>query len=280
MTVNYDVLVTLPRTVLPDDSSGQPVPSWSPIAATLIYGERDAVLVDVPFTTEQAREVANWISASGRNLVAMYATHGHLDHWFGFAEIAERFPNAQVLATAGTVTQIAKTAGQLEFLRGQFPGQVPTERVEPHVIDSYTFDLEGHEIRFMEAGNTDTVDTTYVYVPDLGLVVGGDVIYDGVHPYLAETDTRQRQDWIATLDKIAALNPTAVVAGHKAPGSDNDPRQIAETRQYLLDAEEVYGIANNAKEFADLMMVKQLGRINHGVLTLSAGGLFPGTNGD
>jgi glyoxylase-like metal-dependent hydrolase (beta-lactamase superfamily II) len=277
MTINYDVLVTLPRTVQPDDSSGQAAPTWSPIAATLIYGERDAVLVDVPFTTEQAREVANWISASGRNLVAMYSTHGHLDHWVGFAEIAKRFPNAQVLATAGTVTQIAKTAGQLEFLHHQFPGQIPAELVEPHVIDSYTFDLEGHEIRFVEAGNTDTVDTTYVHIPDLSLVLGGDVIYNGVHPYLAETDARQRQDWIAALNKIAALNPTTVVAGHKAPGSDNDPRQIAETLQYLLDAEEAYGIANNAKEFTDLMMLKHHERINHGVLTLSAEALFPGT---
>jgi hypothetical protein len=47
MALGYDVLVTLPpRAVLPDGSSVRPVPAWSPISSTLIYGERDAILVD------------------------------------------------------------------------------------------------------------------------------------------------------------------------------------------------------------------------------------------
>jgi glyoxylase-like metal-dependent hydrolase (beta-lactamase superfamily II) len=45
----------------------------------LISGERDAVLVDTPITVEQARAVANWVVASGKNLTTIYATHGHGD---------------------------------------------------------------------------------------------------------------------------------------------------------------------------------------------------------
>ena len=93
MALGYDVLVTLPpRAVLPDGSSVRPVPAWSPISSTLIYGERDAILVNAPRTTEEAGEVADWVGASGKNLVAMYATHGHGDHWFGFAEVAKLLP--------------------------------------------------------------------------------------------------------------------------------------------------------------------------------------------
>jgi hypothetical protein len=36
-------------------------------------------------------------------------------------------------------------------------------------------------------------------------------------------------------DKIDALKPSAVVAGHKIPGNDDSPKNVEETRQYILD---------------------------------------------
>ena len=65
---------------------------WPPISSTLISGERDAVLVDIPLTVEQARALANWVEASGKNLKTIYATHGHGDHFFGASTVLERFP--------------------------------------------------------------------------------------------------------------------------------------------------------------------------------------------
>ena len=64
---------------------------WPPISSTLISGERDAVLVDTPITIEQARALANWVAASGKNLTTIYATHGHGDHFFGTSTVLERF---------------------------------------------------------------------------------------------------------------------------------------------------------------------------------------------
>src|SRR3989454_5810249 len=68
---------------------------WPPISSTLIFGERDAVLVDTPITVEQALALANWVVASGKNLTTIYATHGHGDHFFGTSTVVERFPNAR-----------------------------------------------------------------------------------------------------------------------------------------------------------------------------------------
>ena len=65
---------------------------WSPISSTLISGERDAVLVDTFITMEQNRSLAEWAAASGKNLSAIYATHGHGDHFFGVNTIHQRFP--------------------------------------------------------------------------------------------------------------------------------------------------------------------------------------------
>ena len=58
-----------------------------------------------------------------------------------------------------------------------------------------------------------------MYVPSIGLIVGGDAVYNGIHPHLSETDTQSRLEWISTLDKLEALKSKAVVAGHKVPES-------------------------------------------------------------
>jgi len=87
----------------------------------------------------------------------------------------------------------------------------------------------------LELGHTDTASTTCLHVPSIGLVVAGDAAYNDVHLYLVELDPQTRREWIAALDKIESLNPRAVVAAHKRPENDDNPRVIEETRQYIRD---------------------------------------------
>ena len=65
---------------------------WVANTVTLIYGDRDAVLVDTFLSAEQTRELVDWIAASGKNLTAIYVTHAHGDHFFGIGMLEERFP--------------------------------------------------------------------------------------------------------------------------------------------------------------------------------------------
>src|ERR1700680_4243108 len=53
------------------------------MASTLIYGEKDAVLVDTFMTAKQANDLADWVEAKGKNLTTIYITHGHGDPLFG-----------------------------------------------------------------------------------------------------------------------------------------------------------------------------------------------------
>ena len=69
------------------------------MASTLIYGTRDALLVDAFMTVEQATALADWVASKKKNLTTIYITHGHGDHWFGVGTILKRFPNARVVAT-------------------------------------------------------------------------------------------------------------------------------------------------------------------------------------
>jgi hypothetical protein len=103
----------------------------------------------------------------------------------------------------------------------------------------------------VEVGDTDSADTTVLHVPDLELVVAGDVIYNGAHMYLAQSVmVGGFGPWRAAIDKVEALEPRHIVAGHQNKQLDDDAeRTIAETRQYLDDAEELLRTEKTAVDF-------------------------------
>src|SRR5215510_11711711 len=95
-------------------SSTQGIPAgkedlaWVTNTATLIYGERDAVLVDTFLSAQQSKELADWVVESGKTLTTIYITHAHGDHFFGLKLLLDRFPNARALATPPAVAAIRK----------------------------------------------------------------------------------------------------------------------------------------------------------------------------
>jgi glyoxylase-like metal-dependent hydrolase (beta-lactamase superfamily II) len=140
-----------------------------------------------------------------------------------------------------------------QLARRLFPGQVPTRLVGPEPYEQDTFTLEGHEIRIIEQGRTDSADTTSLYVPSIGLIVAGDVVYNQCRMYVGETTPESRQNWIAVLDRMAALKPSIVVAGHKKPGAPDSPSTIQETKRYLQDFDREQKAATSDRDLFDRM---------------------------
>ena len=102
--LTWDVLVTPGIPIATSDlPPGMKQAMFQAIASTLIYGKRDAVLVDAFMTVKQADALVDWVAASGKNLTTIYITHGHGDHWFGIGALLERFPNARAVATPDVV---------------------------------------------------------------------------------------------------------------------------------------------------------------------------------
>ena len=118
----------------------------------------------------------------------------------------------------------------------------------------------------MNLGHTDTADTTCLHIPSIRLVVAGDAVYNGIHPYLAETDKRTRLEWIDALGKIKSLNPRTVIAGHRVPDGDDDPKHIEETRQYIRDFIRLDEQTPTARELYDKMLELFPDRVNPGSL--------------
>jgi glyoxylase-like metal-dependent hydrolase (beta-lactamase superfamily II) len=268
--LTFDVYVAPSVPTVSDDlPPGAEQRWWSPISATLIAGQRDAVLVDALMTVGQARDLADWVAAHGKRLTAVYITHGHGDHWFGLGTILDRFPDARAFAVPAVIEQMRRGSTPeflASFWKSRFPGQIPDDLARADPLPSNTIELEGHDLVAVGLGHTDTDETTCLHVPAIGLVVAGDAAYNDVHLYLSESSPQGRRDWIAALDRIESLDPRAVVAGHKRADREDHPRIIEETRQYIRDFDRIAETTNTARELYDQMLALHPDRVNPGAL--------------
>ncbi|MFF5860828.1 MBL fold metallo-hydrolase [Streptomyces sp. NPDC012751] len=269
--LRYDTLLARRQGLvrdLPESSHEGPDLRWVMNSATLIHGEHDAVLVDTFTTIEQNAALVRWIEEHERNLTHIYLTHGHGDHIYGIGQLIEAFPGARAVASAGTVAgaRIQAADDYREGFWGRlYPGQIP-DAVIPEELGGDRILLEGHELRVIETGHTDTVDTTVLWAPEAGLVVAGDVVYNNTHMYLAESDAASRAEWAAALRTVRNLGADHVVAGHKHPGYADDPVIVQESLDYLSDVEQSLSTTANAFEFYQTMLARHPHRANPGSL--------------
>jgi glyoxylase-like metal-dependent hydrolase (beta-lactamase superfamily II) len=273
--LEYSVYVAPAKPAVSDDlPPGEARRMWSPTASTLVHGERDAVLVDPLLTIEESRALAQWVAAAGKSVTTIFVTHAHGDHFFGAPAILERFPHARLVATPGVV---AHMGAQWEprwfdgFWDPRFPGQISADHVTAEALDDGSvIELEGEQLHALELGHTDTDGTSALHVPSIGLVVAGDAVYGDVHLYLAESGGTGRQQWLDALEVIEALQPTAVVSGHKRDGDPDAPQDIDKTRRYIHDFVAALEKAETHMDLYEAMVTLYPDRVNRGVLWNSA----------
>jgi glyoxylase-like metal-dependent hydrolase (beta-lactamase superfamily II) len=279
MMLHYSTYVAPSKPAVSDDlPPGEPRRMWSPTAATLIYGERDAVLVDPLMTAAEGEDLAGWIAASGKHLTTIFVTHGHGDHFFGAAPVLDRFPGATMVATPAVVEGMKKQlspAWRDGFWRARFPGQLPDRLLAAEPLEGDTFTLEGQILVAVDLGHTDTDGSAALHVPSTGLVVAGDAVYDDVHRYLAESGAGGIDAWLAALDRIEALRPTTVIAGHGPAAASNDPRYIGETRRYPRAFSAAAEKTATALDLYNTVVDEYPDRLNRGVLWNSARAVKP-----
>ena len=90
--------------LIPPMSKGEA--TWPATSVSLITAERDAVLIDAALTTQDAEQIVKWIEATGKNLITIYITHGHGDHFFGLNPIRSAFPEARAVTAPSTIVHI------------------------------------------------------------------------------------------------------------------------------------------------------------------------------
>jgi glyoxylase-like metal-dependent hydrolase (beta-lactamase superfamily II) len=170
-------------------------------------------------------------------------THYHADHIYGL----------QVFKEAGA-TVIAHQAGR-EYLNSDTAAlrlQASREEMAPAVdaqtrlvpadrwIDARTtLQLGGLDFVLQPAGPAHTPEDLVVWVPQLKLLMAGDLVFRGRIPFVGQADSGR---WITALDTLLAFDARIIVPGH-GPASTSARADLELTRDYLAYLRKTMGEA-------------------------------------
>lgn len=218
-------------------------------APALISGGSEAVLIDGGFTYPDGLKVVEAIRATGKTLTTIYVSQSDPDYYFSLKPIAAAFPKARVIAASATVAAIrASVEKKLAVWGPQLKENGPqalADIIVPESFDGPTLQVDGETIEILAAEGLPNRRT--LYVPALNAMVGGVLVFSGVHVWTADTPTPAlRASWRANLAALAARKPGIVVPGHMAATAAIDSAAIAFTIAYLTAFDEELPRAANA----------------------------------
>lgn len=219
------------------------------VNSALVTGEKDAILIDGQLTVADAHRLVGAILDSKKNLTTVYVTHSHPDHYFGLAVVKQAFPKVKLLAQPATVAAIKKTwQAKVKQWTPMYGDNLTKKPTLPGALAGNTLMLEGQTLEVHGPVQGDDAENSYVWIPSIKTVITGDIVYQGVYPWTAETNAESRQRWLKTLDELGALGATTVIAGHKDPKLKDDASGIDLTRAYLKNFETAAAASKTADE--------------------------------
>lgn len=223
------------------------------ITSTLIEGEKDAILVNAQFTRSEALRVAADILESGKTLKTIFISYGDPDYYFGLQVLKQYFPDAQIIATPATVKHIADTqALKLRYWGEKYGHNAPSATIVPQSFSGTELKLDGKSI---EIKGQD--ERTFLWIPELKAVVGGNLVSSGIHVWTADTPTAQdRQKVQHGLAQIQALKPKIVIPAHMAADAATGMQAVNFTQSYLKHYEVAAKQSQNAAQLVQKMQAQ------------------------
>ena len=204
------------------------------VNSTLIYGEKEAMVIDAGFTRADALRIAANVLDSGKQLTTIYVSQADPDYYFGVETLKEVFPQADVVTTPAVLEKLsAKLAGKVAFWGPKMGANAPRKPVVPRALEGNTLTLEGQTIE-IRGTQGPLAHRPYTWIPSLKAIVGNIGVFGNMHVWTADTQTPAlRSAWVAQLDEMAALKPALVVPGHMKAGTAVDASAISFTKDYL-----------------------------------------------
>jgi len=241
------------------------------VNSTLIYGEKEAMVIDAGFTRADALRIAANVLDSGKQLTTIYVSQADPDYYFGVETLKEVFPQADVVTTPAVLEKLsAKLAGKIAFWGPKMGANAPRKPVVPRALVGNTLMLEGQTIE-IRGTQGPLAHRPYAWIPSIKAVVGNIGVFGNMHVWTADTQTPAlRAAWVAQLDEMAALKPELVIPGHMKAGTAVDASAIGFTKDYLQTFEK--NLATNKTSAALIGAMKQsYPQLTDGAMSLDIG---------
>jgi glyoxylase-like metal-dependent hydrolase (beta-lactamase superfamily II) len=201
------------------------LPPWS-VNAGFVVGAHTTLVVDAGPSALAAATIYGYATAARpSNDLLLVNTERHLDHVIGNAYFHER--GISILGHRGIARAEAELLNEAEALNATVPDPERRQRREGALLfaDAHIanptealdtdrqLDLGGIEAHLlMTPGHTPT--NLVVFVPADATLFCGDAITSGYLPNLEAGGPEDWAVWLASLDRVAALDPQAIVPGH------------------------------------------------------------------
>jgi glyoxylase-like metal-dependent hydrolase (beta-lactamase superfamily II) len=246
------------------------------VTSTLISGEKEAILIDSQFTLSEAHRLAAKVLESKKTLKTIFITHAHPDHWFGLEVLKAQFPQAEILASPPVIDEMRKIGpSKLAQWKPAFGANLTATLVYPSAFKGDHLELEGQRVELVSLAAGESEAATAVWVPSAKTAITGDLAYNGVHAWLAETDGARREAWIKNLAKVKALGPEVVIAGHQTEGVKGTAAVLDESATYIRDFNAALAGSKSAEELEQKVIAKYPTRQLPIIASIAAKAAFP-----
>ncbi|REC48503.1 MBL fold metallo-hydrolase [Chryseobacterium pennipullorum] len=225
-----------------------------PITSTIIYGDKDAILIDAQFQKQYAEQLVKEIKATGKNLKTVFISHSDPDFYFGLDVIRKAFPDVKIISTAQTAFLIsASKDDKLSVWKPQLKDDAPSEIIIPEAVTRIP-DLEGNTIDLKQ--NPEDPAHSFIWIPSLKTVAGGISVSTGSHIWLADTQNLKAIDqWIGQIEVMKSLKPEQVIPSHFAKQSWS-PQSLDFVKNYLENYKTAVTEYKTASAIVDFMVKK------------------------
>ena len=223
--------------------------------SVIIEGAREVMLVDAQLTKTNAERVLEEIQKTKKPLSIIYITHEHADHFLGLEVFKEAYPRVRIIANSAVVDRINNVYQEKIDKWKQLLGAGATSHVVAiEKFDGDSIKFESSEIEVIKNVQGDTDQNTMLWIPGQKILITGDVVFNNMHVYTAETDTDARAKWLNSLNKIRELKPSVVIPGHSKAGAPLDARTAVDfTESYLLAFDEELKKAKDPESLINAM---------------------------
>jgi glyoxylase-like metal-dependent hydrolase (beta-lactamase superfamily II) len=226
--------------------------------SVIIEGEHGVMLVDAQLTKTDAERVLEEIQKTRKPLSIIYITHEHADHFLGLEVFREAYPGVRIIANSAVVDRINKVYQEkIDKWKKILASGATSQVVAIEKFDAKFIEFEGSKIEVLKNIRGDTDENTMLWIPGQRILIAGDVLFNNMHVYTAETDSEARGKWLNSLQKIRELKPSVVIPGHSKVGAPLDASTAVDfTENYLLVFEEELKKAKDADSLINAMKEK------------------------